>query len=289
MAGAVAGELAARPEPLRPGGPGVLARLPRALFYATIWLLGGVLVAFIILPLVRLTLATSPAGVVDAGTRQDVRNAIILSLQDAAITAVLAAILGVPLAYLLARHAFPGRSLVQAIVDLPLAVPHTVVGIALLFVFSRRGWVGAPAEQVGISFFGSSWGIVAGMLFVSAPFMVGSVRVAIEAIDPRIEQAARSLGASPAYAFRRITLPLAARGILTGLVLTYARSISEFGAIVILAYYPMTAPVKVYDLYLQSGLNASAGAAVLLLIVTLSTFVVFRALASGQVRPLALR
>ncbi|HYM14087.1 MAG TPA: ABC transporter permease [Dehalococcoidia bacterium] len=262
---------------------------PRVLFLATLWCLGGLLVAFIMLPLVRLTLATSPGELVDAGQRSDVRAAIRLSLQDAAVTAVVAAFLGVPLAFILSRSVFPGQRFVEAIVDLPLAVPHSVVGIALLFVFGRRGWIGAPADHIGISFFGTQWGIVAGMLFVSAPFMVGSVRVALDAIDPRIERAARSLGATRAYAFRRVTLPLAARGIMTGLVLTYARSISEFGAIVILAYYPMTAPVKAYDLYLQNGLDASAAVSVLLLIVTLSTFVVFRALASGQVRPLALR
>ncbi len=243
------------------------------------------MVAFIVLPLLRLVVASSLTDVGHAATRADIRSAILLSLQDAAITSVIAAVLGVPLAFVLSRYAFRGRRIVEAIVDLPLAVPHSVVGIALLFVFGRNGWVGGPAGSVGISFFGTQWGIIVGMLFVSSPFMVGSARVALDGIDPQIEQAARSLGASPAYAFRHVTLPLATRGIITGLVLTYARSISEFGAIVILAYYPMTAPVKVYDLYLQNGLQASVSASVLLLVVTLSTFVVFRAVASGQVRP----
>ncbi len=257
-------------------------RLGRAAFYAGAWLLGGLLILFIVLPLVRLFVATSPATLSSALHDPGIVDSIRLSLQDAAITAVVAAILGVPLAYVLARQRVPGGSLIQGIVDLPLAVPHSVVGIALLFVFGRRGWVGGPASHVGVSFFGTQWGIVAGMLFVSVPFMVDSVRIAIEGIDPRIEQVARSLGASPWHAFRRVTLPLAARGVLTGLVLTYARSISEFGAVAILAYFPMTAPVKVYDIYLQSGLHSSAAAAVLLLIVTLSTFVVFRAVASGR-------
>jgi molybdate/tungstate transport system permease protein len=265
----------------RAGAGGI--RLRAGLFYAVTWTLGGLLIAFISLPLVRLFLATSPGHLAGAAAQPDVRSAIRLSLQDAALTALIAAFLGVPLAYLLARRRFPGRGLVQAIVDLPLAVPHTVAGIALLFVFGRRGWVGAPAGHAGISFFGTQWGVIAGMLFVSAPFMVDSVRAAIEGIDPRLEQAARSLGAGPWQTFRRVTLPLAARGVLTGLVLTYARSISEFGAVVILAYFPMTAPVKVYDLYLQSGLDRSAAAAVLLLAVTLSTFVLFRALAHARV------
>ncbi len=251
-------------------------------FSALAWTLGGLMLAFIALPLLRLFASASPSSLEGAASSRSVLGAVRLSLQDAGITALLAALGGVPLALLLARRRFRGKGLVQAVVDLPLAVPHTVAGIALLFVFGRNGWIGSLAEGAGVSFFGTQWGIVAGMLFVSAPFMVNSARVAIESVDPRMEQAARSLGASPWHAFRRITLPLSARGILTGMVLTYARSISEFGAVVILAYFPMTAPVKVYDLYLQQGLAQSAAAAVLLLVVTLSTFLVFRTLASGR-------
>jgi len=269
--------------------PAAWPGLRRGLFYAVTWLLAGLLLAFIVLPLVRLTLATSPSQLADAVRTAEIRSAIWLSLRDAALTAVVAAVLGIPLAWLLARGRLPARSVVQGVVDLPLAVPHSVVGIGLLFVLSRRGWVGAQTGHLGISFYGTEWGIVAGMLFVSVPFMVDSVRLAIEGIDPRLEQAARSLGAGPWLTFSRVTLPLAARGVFAGMALTYARSISEFGAVAILAYFPMTAPVKVYALYLQNGLQQSAAASVLLLLVTLSTFVVFRALASGRVGPRATR
>jgi molybdate/tungstate transport system permease protein len=246
-----------------------------------IWVLSGLLIAFILLPLVRLAASSSPHSLHAAAANAEVRDAILLSLKDAAITAVIATVFGVPLAYLLARRRVPLPGLVQAIVDLPLAVPHTVAGIALLFVFGRTGWIGSPASHIGISFYGSQWGIVIAMLFVSAPFAVNSARVAFEAIDPSYERAARSLGASPAYAFGRVTLPLARRGVLTGTVLVYARSISEFGAVVIIAYYPATAPVEIYNLFLRSGLTQSASAAVLLLIVSLATFLVLRTLASG--------
>ncbi len=255
---------------------------PSGGFGALLWLLSGILLAFIILPLLRLVTAASAVAVRHAAGAGEVRGATLLSLQDAAITALIATVLGVPLAYLLARRRFRGKGLVQAIVDLPLAVPHTVAGIALLFTFGRTGWVGAPAAHLGVSFYGSQWGIVTAMLFVSAPFAVNSARVAFEAIDPRLERAARSLGATPWHAFRRVTLPLAARGVATGAVLVYARSISEFGAVVILAYYPATAPVEIYNLFLQSGLTQSAAAAVVLLVVALATFLVLRTLASGQ-------
>ncbi|HEV8222714.1 MAG TPA: ABC transporter permease [Streptosporangiaceae bacterium] len=257
-------------------------RWPAGWFGAVMWMLGGLLLAFIVLPIIRLAATSPPGSIRQAAATPAIRDATLLSLQAAAITAAIATVLGVPLAWLLARGSFRGRGLVQAVVDLPLVVPHTVAGIALLFLLGRTGWAGAPAARLGISFYGSQWGIIAAMLFVSAPFAVNSARVAFEGIDPRLEQAARSLGASPWHAFRRITLPLGLRGVLTGAVLVYARSISEFGAVVIIAYYPATAPVQIYNLFLQSGLTQSAAAAVVLLIVALSTFLVFRTLASGR-------
>ena len=276
-------------QPAVAGGPGAFGtgdqrrRLwPSGAFQALLWLASGLLLALIVLPLVRLAATSSVSGLSSAASDAEVRDAILLSLQDAAITAVIATALGVPLAYLLATRRVPAPSLVQAVVDLPLAVPHTVVGIALLFLYGRTGWLGAPASHLGISFYGSQWGIVAAMLFVSAPFAVNSARVAFEAIEPNLERAARSLGATRGEAFRRVTLPLGARGVLTGAVLVYARSIAEFGAVVIIAYYPVTAPVEIYNLFLRSGLTQSAAAAVLLLIVSLATFVVLRTLASGR-------
>jgi molybdate/tungstate transport system permease protein len=257
-------------------------RWPAGPFGAIAWLLGGLLLAFIVLPLIRLAATSSLSSLHQAAASGQIRDATLLSLQDAAITAGIATLLGVPLAYLLARHQFPGRGAIQALVDLPLVVPHTVAGIALLFLLGRTGWIGGPAGRIGVSFYGSQWGIVAAMLFVSCPFAVNSARVGFEAIDPRLEQAARSLGATPWHAFRRITLPLGLRGVLTGAVLVYARAISEFGAVVIIAYYPATAPVQIYNLFLQSGLTQSASAAVVLLVVTLATFLVLRTLASGR-------
>ncbi|MGB6454929.1 MAG: ABC transporter permease [Streptosporangiaceae bacterium] len=275
-------ELPARPNAPGRGAAGRARRWPGSAFGAIMWLLGGLLLAFVVLPLIRLGATSSLRSLHQAAASAQIRDATVLSLQAAAITAGIATLFGVPLAYLLARRAFRGRGVIQALVDLPLAVPHTVAGIALLFLLGRTGWIGAPAAHVGVSFYGSQWGIVAAMLFVSCPFAVNSARVAFEAIDPRIEQAARSLGATPWHAFRRIIVPLGLRGILTGTVLVYARSISEFGAVVIIAYYPATAPVEIYNLFLQSGLTQSASAAVVLLIVSLATFLVLRTLATGR-------
>jgi len=242
-----------------------------------LWLPGIALLVFVLLPLLRMTLAQTPAGLAAVAAMADVRSAIGLSLYTALVTTVIAAILGIPTAYLLSRPVFPGKQILEAVVDLPLAVPHTVAGIALLFVFGREGIVGFFAgKYLGLSFWGTAAGIVTGMLFVSLPYMVNSARAGFEAIDPRLAKAARTLGATPAMVFTRVLWPLALRNVFTGMVLTYARSISEFGAVVLLAYYPMTAPVKIYELYLESGLQQASAAAVLLLAVALFSFILLR-------------
>ena len=261
-----------------PSRPGAL--------YLLCWFLGSILVAFLVIPLVALGLTQSGTSLAAVARMADVRDAIVLSLEGAFLSATCAALVGVPLAYGLARTAFAGKGVIAALVDLPLAVPHTVAGIALLMVFGREGVLGEPLQVlVGLKFWGTIAGIVVAMLFVSAPYTVNAARIGFEAVDPRLEKIARTLGLGPWRTFWRITLPLARRSILTGVTLTYARSISEFGAVVILVYYPMTAPVEIYELFLRFGLDQAAGAAVLLLIVSLSLFVVLRMLALSGAAP----
>jgi molybdate/tungstate transport system permease protein len=254
---------------------------PRGVFLLC-WFLGSVLLAFVVVPLIALA-TYSGANLAEAARMADVRNAIVLSLESAFLSATFAALIGVPLAYVLARSSFAGKGVIAALIDLPLAVPHTVAGIALLMVFGRQGLLGEPLQSlVGLKFWGTIAGIVVAMMFVSAPYTVNAARIGFESVDPRLEQIARTLGLGPWRTFLRITLPLARRGIMTGVTLTYARSISEFGAVVILVYYPMTAPVKIYELFLRFNLDQAAGAAVLLLIVSLTLFVLLRYLAHGR-------
>ncbi|CAA7601091.1 Binding-protein-dependent transport system inner membrane component [Acididesulfobacillus acetoxydans] len=254
----------------------------RALFLL-FWLLGGALLIFILLPLVAMFSQESAKTVVRVAAMPDVRASILLSLEAALLSAGIAALLGTPLAYLLAHREFPLKSLVEGIVDLPLAVPHTVAGIALLYAFGRTGLLGRLAAQVGLKFWGTLAGVVVGMLFVSLPYMVNSAREGFQGVDVRLEKAARTLGASPSQVFWQVSLPLAGRSILSGTVLTYARSVAEFGAVIILAYYPQTAPVKIYELFLAGNLGQSAAAALLLLLITLSTFLLFRRLVYARV------
>jgi molybdate/tungstate transport system permease protein len=222
---------------------------------AGVSLAGALVIAFVLLPLATLVALERPSDLAAASGDGSVRGAIALSLAAAAVTSLLA-----------------------ALVDLPLAVPHTVAGIALLFVFGRTGIVGAPLEHVaGIRFWGTAAGVVVAMLYVSLPYTIAASRLAFEAIDPRLERVARTF-AAPWRVMLRITLPLAWRGIASGMTLTFARAVSEFGAVIVLAYFPMTAPVKIYDLFLQGGLRLSAAAATLLLAVVLAIFIALRAL-----------
>jgi molybdate/tungstate transport system permease protein len=251
------------------------------------WLCGGLLLTFILLPLIELFAYQTAGSMLEVARQTDVRNALTLSVGASLLTATVAGFFGVPLAYLLARVNFRGKSAIAAAVDLPLTVPHTVAGIALLMVFGRHGILGEPLENIfGLRFWGTIAGIVIAMLFVSVPYTVNAARIAFEAVDPRLEMVARTLGMGPSQVLRRVTLPLAWRGIATGLTLSFARSISEFGAVVILVYYPMTAPVLIYEMFLNYGLENASAAAALLLLVSLALFIVFRHLAYGQ-KPIA--
>ncbi|MBN1629966.1 MAG: ABC transporter permease, partial [Thermoleophilia bacterium] len=190
---------------------------------------------------------------------------------------VVALVLGVPLAYLLARREFPGKNIVEGIIDLPIIIPHTAAGVALIMVFGRRGLLGEPLAQAGLFFTENFAGIVVAMLFVSLPLLVDTARETFALVDRRLEGVARTLGATPWSAFRRVTLPLAWRGIGAGAVMMWARGISEFGAVVLLAYNPKTISVLIYERFGAFGLDAAVPVTALLLILALVILVVVRA------------
>ena len=244
----------------------------------TFALLGLVIFLFIIVPLIRMVAASDPKILLDTLLESEVRNAIWLSLYAALIATVVGSVLGVPLAYLLARSEFAGKKLVEGFIDVPIVVPHTAAGIALLFVFGRNFFAGKVFHVMGIDFVDSTAGIVVAMLFVSIPFLIDSAKEGFKKVDVRLEKVARTLGASPWQTFFRITLPLAWRSIVAGNILMWARGISEFGAVIILAYHPMIAPTLIFDRFESYGLKYSQPVAVLLVLVCLLIFIVLRTL-----------
>jgi molybdate/tungstate transport system permease protein len=239
-------------------------------------LLGLLLLLFILIPLLTTIFGSSPAEVVSGLTDRGVLASLWVTFLSAVIATVIALVIGVPLAYLLARRDFPGKNLVQGIIDLPIIIPHTAAGVALLMVFGRRGLLGQPLQSLGIYFTENMAGIVVAMLFVSLPILVDTARESIALVDERLERVARTLGAGPFTAFRRVTLPLAWRGILGGALLMWARGISEFGAVVILAYNPKAISVLIYERFAGFGLSAAVPLTALLLVLALAILVVTR-------------
>jgi molybdate/tungstate transport system permease protein len=205
-------------------------------------------------------------------------KAIWLTLYSALIAAVAGLVLGVPIAYVLARYDFPLKSVVESLIDLPIVVPHAAAGIALLFVFGRNYPVGQFFNSVGVRFVDSVPGIVIAMMFVSVPFLIDSAKEGFRKVDPRLERAARTLGASPWQAFARVTLPLAWRSILAGNLMMWARGMSEFGAVIILSYNPMVASVLVYQRFESYGLTQAIPVAAILVIICAIVFVGVRGL-----------
>jgi molybdate/tungstate transport system permease protein len=240
--------------------------------------LGACLVLFVVGPILRLLWESSPAGLMDALRDQELRASIGLTVMTATTATFVAALFGLPLAYLLARRSFPGRRFIQAVIDLPVVIPHPVAGIALLLFLGRRSSLGEALSRVGLEFVSHVPGIIAAMLFVSAPILVSGAREAFETVDPQLERVARTLGDTAWSAFRRITLPLAARSILAGSILAWARSVSEFGSIVILTYNPKVASIYIFDRFTAFGLKAAVPAAIILLLVAITVFVVVRVL-----------
>jgi len=242
--------------------------------------LGCLLVFFIILPILNLLLTTEPAKVVTMARDPSVEEALAITLSSAAVATLVALLFGVPLGYVLARESFAGKAIIEGIVDMPVVIPHTIAGIALLFIFGRAGILGAPLKQhFNILLSDSYWGIVAAMLFVSTPFVVNLSRDGFMGVDPRMEYVARSLGASRTGAIARVTLPLAWRALLSGAIMTWARAISEFGSVAVIAYYPKTINTLLFEWYNFFGYIYTKPLAALLLLVALAIFVLLRATA----------
>ena len=237
---------------------------------------GLLILAFILLPLLEMAFQPKAEDMYRTILDADVRRAIMLSLYTSGLAAVISLVFGTPLAYLLARRNFFGRKLIESIIDLPIIIPHPVVGIAILSMAGRGHWLGGFLHQIGVTIMGSVTGIVAVLTFVGLPFYINTVKNGLESIPPRLENISRSLGAGMTSTFFRVTLPLAWRSMLVGVIMCMARAISEFGAVVIVAYHPMTAPVMVYERFTAYGLKYSQPVAVWLILICLLLFLALR-------------
>lgn len=230
--------------------------------------------AFLLLPLVALLIRAPWRDLPHQLAGAAVWQALRLSLQTATLATAASLLFGVPLAWLLARTAFPGRRLVRALVTLPLVLPPVVGGVALLLALGRNGVVGRWLDSAfGVTLPFTTSGVVVAETFVAMPFLVITVEGTLRAADARYEEAAATLGASRLTAFRRVTLPMIAPGVAAGAVLAWARALGEFGATITFAgSFPgrtQTMPLAVY-LALQDDPAAAIALSLVLLAVSLA-------------------
>ena len=245
-------------------------------------ILSSLVLLFILAPLAGIILNTEGSRLIETVNESDVRESIWLTLLVAFAATFLFAFAAIPLAWILARRNFPLKGVVQGIIDLPVVIPHTAAGIAVLGFISRDGFLGGIADTVGLSLITNPAGLALAMAFVSVPFLINSARDGFASVPVRLEKAALTLGASPSRVFFTISLPLAWKSIMTGFVMMFARGISEFGAVVIVAYHPMIAPVLIYERFNNFGLDYARPVSVIFIIVALAVFILLRLISPGK-------
>jgi molybdate transport system permease protein len=245
-------------------------------------------VVFLLVPLLALVARTPLRSLPGRLTDPLVLDALWLSLWTATLAMAISLVLGLPLAWVLARLDFRGRSLLRVLVTVPLVLPPVVAGVALLTAFGRTGVVGALLHDLGVSIPFTSTAVVIAHTFVALPFLVLSVEGALRATSREYDEVAAVLGASPGRTFRRVTVPMALPGIAAGLVLGWARSLGEFGATITFAgSFPgvtQTMPLAVYQA-LQTDPEAALVLSLVMLAVSVGVLALLRERWFGQVVP----
>jgi molybdate transport system permease protein len=253
----------------------------------SLFAMAGLSALFLGLPVAVLVARAILDGLlVRALTADAVLAALALSLATTAVSLALTVALGLPLAYVLARRRFRGSGLIEAVVDLPLVLPPSVAGLALLLTLGRRGFLGGPLDAVGIEIPFTTLAVILAQTFVSAPFFVRATRTGIAGVPRDLEDAARIDGASEIGVFRHITVPLAGSALAAGLVMSWARALGEFGATIMFAGNvqgrTQTLPLVVYGEFQGGNIDASIAAAAILILAAFGVLVAVRVLHWGR-------
>ncbi len=239
-----------------------------------------VLLLFLTLPLVALIVRAFPPRL-EAWQSASTLDALNLSLFTATLSAILAILIGTPVAYLLAREHFAGKAIVEALIDLPMVLPPAVAGLALLMAFGRRGLLGPALSTLGIELPFTTAAVVMAETFVAAPFYIRAAKAGFASVDRRLEQMSALLGLSNLQTFFRITLPLAAPSLFGGLLMTWARALGEFGATIMFAGNfqgrTQTMPLAIY-IGLEANLDSALALALILVVVSFAILVAVRVL-----------
>jgi molybdate transport system permease protein len=271
----------AAPVPRRGSRPGVALGRP----VEGLALLAGLALGLPIVVLVARSIADGSLRSV-AGL-PEVLDALALSLTTTVVSLVITVAIGLPLALVLARGSFRGITILETVIDLPIVLPPSVAGLALLLVLGRRGLFGDELSALGISIPFTTLAVVIAQTFVSAPFFIRSARTGFASVDHDLEDAARVDGAAERQVFRSITIPLASAALAAGLVLTWARSLGEFGATIMFAGnvqgVTQTLPLVVYSEFQGGDLDASIAASAILVLAAFGVLIAVRLLRAGRV------
>lgn len=244
------------------------------------------MLVFLLVPLAALILRIAPAQLLANLTTPEVAQAVSLSMVTTALTVMLTLVFGTPVAYLLARRRFLGRTALDTLIDLPMVLPPSVAGIALLVAFGRRGLLGHYLNAAGIDIAFTQTAVVLAQLFVAAPFYIKAAAGGFASIDAELEQAAALDGASAFQVFRFITTPLAWTSLFGGAVMSWARALGEFGATIIFAGNfvgrTQTMPLAIYQGF-EQDLSVALTLAVILLVFSFAVLFVVRGILGGRI------
>ena len=241
-------------------------------------LIGGILVLLPLLALINITLGqlADIPFLIGVATQKQVVDSILLTFGAGLVAVIILVIFGTPLSYVLARTHSRFNHVVESLIDLPLVLPHTVAGLMVYILFMQRGLIGTPLKNIGIVFEDAFPGIVVAMLFVSMPFYVNSVREGFQRVPVHLENVARTLGATRFQAFCLIVLPSSVRHIFNGCILAWGRAISEFAAVIMIAYYPMVISTLIYYRFTTGGIKESSAVAFVMIAACFIVFLVLR-------------
>lgn len=236
------------------------------------------LAVFIVILLALIVTKPTPEALIASLLSSEIHFAITLSLVTSLVSTFLCIIIGVPAAYALARYSFRGKNMVNALLDMPLALPPLVAGLGLLLFFGTTS-IGKGLADIGLAFVFTPLGIIAAQFFVNIPFMIRIMRSTFESINPRYEYVAKTLGCTDLQALWRVTLPMSATGFFAGSVITWAKGIGEFGAALLVAGAIMwkteTLPIALFLNMSCGKLNMAISAATILIIISLAALYIF--------------
>jgi len=242
---------------------------------------GSIIILILLIPMILAPLMTTPSQLADALADPEILGALSVTFSAATMATILALAFGVPLAYVMARKEFAFKGLLESILNIPLTIPHSVAGILVLLAYHSRTGIGSILSNLGIVIEDTLWGITLAMLFVSSPILISSAKAGFSMIDESLEHVARTLGASHYKTFLTVSLPLSLRAIVSGAILTWTRSVSEVGALLIVAPYPRSIALLVIQRFEAFGLSSALPITVILLGISLIIVLVMTHILKG--------